>query len=72
VPGDMLSMITGYAVSGHVPVEVVSRLLKERRAIEGITLPWCPLGSPGMPGAKAEPLTIHSFAGGKTTVDAVE
>jgi hypothetical protein len=51
-----------YFVSGHVPVEAVTRLLSERPDIKGITLPGMPAGSPGMSGAKDAPFTIHAIA----------
>lgn len=54
------TFIDGYVVDGHVPVNVVRKLLSERPAIAGITLPGMPMGSPGMNGAKTEPFTIYS------------
>ena len=50
----------GYVVDGHVPVEVVRKLLAERPQIAGITLPGMPSGSPGMGGSKAETWTIYA------------
>src|SRR5579863_2091286 len=47
-----ISLIGGYVVGGHVPIEIVNRLLAEKPAITGITLPGMPLGSPGMTGRK--------------------
>ena len=55
-------LVDGYAVSGHVPVEAVRRLLAERPAIAGITLPGMPAGSPGMGGQKAGPFAIQAIA----------
>ena len=40
-------------VDGHVPVEVIRKLLSERPKIAGITLPGMPEGSPGMTGREA-------------------
>lgn len=57
-----ISLIAGYVVGGHVPVEVVNRLLSERPAITGITLPGMPAGSPGMTGWKIETFTIYEIA----------
>lgn len=37
-----------YVVVGHVPVDVVQRLLREHPDIRGISLPGMPHGSPGM------------------------
>ena len=60
-------MVDGYVVDGLVPVDVVKKLLTERPAIAGITLPGMPVGSPGMPGTKKEPFTIYAFTkAGKT------
>jgi len=55
------AFIGDYVVDGHVPVEAIRKLLAERPAIKGITLPGMPLGSPGMTGDKTEPFTIHAI-----------
>jgi hypothetical protein len=52
--------VDGYVVDGHVPVNVIRRLLSERPAIAGITLPGMPDGSPGMTGRKSGPFTIYA------------
>jgi hypothetical protein len=52
--------VGGYVVDGHVPVEVIRKLLAEKPAIAGITLPGMPSGSPGMTGAKTETWTIYA------------
>ena len=54
-------MVEGYAVEGHVPVEVLLRLLTEKPDVAGISLPGMPLGSPGMGGEKQGPFTIWAF-----------
>ena len=71
-PGCHLSFIDGYAVSGHVPMSIVKRLLDERPAIKGITLPGMPLGSPGMGGSKTEPFTVYQVGEGAPEIYAVE
>jgi hypothetical protein len=55
-------LLDGYVTSGHIPVDVIHKLLAERLPIQGITLPGMPLGSPGMSGTKQGPLTIYAFA----------
>ena len=50
-----------YVIDGHVPVEVVRKLLSEQPAIAGITLPGMPTGSPGMFGKKTEKFVIYAF-----------
>jgi hypothetical protein len=58
--------VGGYVVDGHVPVEIIRKLLTEKPAIAGITLPGMPSGSPGMTGAKTEAWTIYAVTkGGK-------
>ena len=55
------TVIGGYVVEGHVPVATLKRLLAERPAIKGISLPGMPEGSPGMGGTKQAPFTIFSI-----------
>jgi hypothetical protein len=52
--------VDGYVVDGHVPVNVIRKLLSERPAIAGITLPGMPDGSPGMTSHKSGPFTIYA------------
>lgn len=52
--------VDGYVVDGHVPVNTIRKLLSERPAIAGITLPGMPSGSPGMTGHKDGPFTIYA------------
>ena len=40
--------VGGYFLEGHVPAEDIKRLLKEKPAAKGLTVPGMPLGSPGM------------------------
>ena len=54
------TFVDGYVIDGHVPVRTVRKLLSERPAIAGITLPGMPLGSPGMTGHKDGPFTIYA------------
>ena len=52
--------VGGYVVDGHVPVAVIRKLLAEKPAIAGITLPGMPSGSPGMDGPKTGTWTIYA------------
>ena len=63
--------IDGYLLEGHVPAEIVGRLLAERPAIRGLAVPGMPIGSPGMetPGMAPEPFQVIAFAdGGRMSV----
>ena len=53
------TIVNGYVVEGHVPVEAIERLLLEQPKIIGIALPGMPTGSPGMPGSKSSPFDIR-------------
>ena len=56
-----ISLIGGYVVGGHIPIEVVNRLVSEKPQIVGITMPGMPQGTPGMPGKKPGPLDIYEI-----------
>lgn len=55
------ALVDGYVVEGHVPADVVKRLLAERPDVAGIAVPGMPVGSPGMEGPGARPYEVHSF-----------
>lgn len=63
-------VVGGYAVEGHVPADVVKRMLKERPKIAGIAAPGMPVGSPGMeqPGSNQAYNVIVFDKSGKTSV----
>jgi hypothetical protein len=52
--------VGGYVVDGHVPVDIIRKLLTEKPTIAGITLPGMPSGSPGMTGSKTETWIIYA------------
>ena len=65
------ALIEGYIIEGHVPADVMTRLLHERPAILGLAVPGMPVGSPGMeiPGHPAERYNILAFdRHGKTDI----
>ncbi len=78
VPADLegchTMLVDGYVVDGLVPVDVVQKLLTERPAITGITLPGMPTGAPGMGGGKTSPFVVYAFTkdGKAPTVYATE
>jgi hypothetical protein len=56
-------MVIGrYSVEGHVPVNVLNKLLAEHPDIIGVSLPGMPTGTPGMTGPKNGPFTIYEIA----------
>lgn len=48
------ALVDGYVVEGHVPADLVQRLLEERPDALGLAVPGMPLGSPGMEAARKE------------------
>lgn len=66
VPGNLNSCHTarvgGYTIEGHVPAEVVARLLRERpEDVVGLAVPGMPVGSPGMEGPNPEVYEVIAF-----------
>lgn len=65
-------LLNGYVIEGHVPITPIRKLLRERPAIKGISLPGMPLGSPGMDGPKQGPFVIYEIKAGEKRVYATE
>jgi len=55
------SLIGGYVIEGHVPVEAILKLLDEKPEIKGIAVPGMPNGSPGMEGGYKEAYTVYAY-----------
>ncbi len=63
------AIVDGYVIEGHVPADVIQRLLKERPEIRGLAVPGMPAGSPGMEGPYEERYDVLAFdEAGNTTV----
>jgi hypothetical protein len=63
------AVIDGYVIEGHVPADLIKRILKERPSIVGLAVPGMPVGSPGMEGPNPEPYEVLTFdKQGRTTV----
>lgn len=63
------AMVDGYLIEGHVPADLIYKLLKEKPQIVGLAVPGMPAGSPGMEGGKPEPYEVLTFdKNGRTTV----
>ena len=73
IPEDLegchMTLIDGYVIEGHVPADLIDKLLKEKPQVLGLAVPGMPMGSPGMEGGKPEPYQVFTFdKDGKTTV----
>lgn len=64
-------VVGGYTLEGHVPLDLVKKLLKEKPKAAGIAVAGMPAGSPGMevPGMKPDRYDVILFhADGRTSV----
>jgi hypothetical protein len=61
------AIIGDYVVEGHVPVEAIEDLMEQRPAVDGISLPGMPPGSPGMTGDKEGPFGVLALKDGTTS-----
>ena len=55
------AVVEGYVIEGHVPASEIRRLLQERPAVAGLSVPGMPVGSPGMEGTPAERYQVLAF-----------
>jgi hypothetical protein len=57
------AVVEGYIIEGHVPAEVIERLIRERPQVAGLAVPGMPVGSPGMEiaGQPAQPYQVIAF-----------
>jgi hypothetical protein len=65
------AVVEGYVIEGHVPADLIDRLLRERPPVVGLAVPGMPVGSPGMeaPGQAAERYQVMAFdQKGRSTV----
>jgi hypothetical protein len=63
------ALVDNYVVEGHVPADLILKMLKEKPAIAGLAVPGMPAGSPGMEGASKQPYDVLTFdSNGHTTV----
>jgi hypothetical protein len=65
------AVVEGYVIEGHVPADLIDRLLRERPPVIGLAVPGMPVGSPGMEalGQAAERYQVMAFdQKGRSTV----
>ena len=55
------AVVDGYVVEGHVPADVIQKLLIERPEVTGIAAPGMPMGSPGMEGPRSQSYEVIAF-----------
>lgn len=63
------ALVEGYVIEGHVPADLVQKLLREKPKLVGLAVPGMVTGSPGMEGPNPQHYQVLSFdAAGKTAV----
>lgn len=63
------ALVGGYLVEGHVPADLIRKMLAEKPKIAGLSVPGMVTGSPGMEGEPKQKYDVLAFdAAGKTTV----
>jgi hypothetical protein len=56
------AIVDGYVIEGHAPSADVTRLLKERPKVTGLTAPGMPMKSPGMQAKGLQPKNYNVLA----------
>ncbi len=65
VPAELRSCHTAvvdrYVIEGHVPADVIKKLLAEKAAVQGLAVGGMPAGSPGMEGNHKDRYDVMAF-----------
>ncbi len=51
-----------YIIEGHVPADLIQRVLEEKPEAVGLAVPGMPMGSPGMEGPRKDDYAVLSFS----------
>ena len=63
------AIVDGYVFEGHVPADVIRKVLADRPAFAGVAVPGMPSGAPGMEGNIVDKYDVISFTrSGETLV----
>jgi hypothetical protein len=63
------AVVEGYVIEGHVPADLIARLLTERPKVAGLAVPGMPANAPGMDMPSPAPYHVLTFDhAGKTAV----
>lgn len=61
------SVIDGYFLEGHVPLQAIEKLMTERPEIDGIGVPGMPAGVGGMSGNQIGEIIVYAITDGQAT-----
>lgn len=63
------ALVGGYKVEGHVPADLIKKMLTDKAKIAGIAVGGMVVGSPGMEGPNPQQYDVMSFdVNGKTSI----
>lgn len=63
------AVVGRYVIEGHVPADLIKKLLAEQAPVLGLSVPGMVTGSPGMEGGRAEHYNVVAFErSGKTRI----
>ena len=61
------AVVEGYVIEGHVPADLIKKMLKDKADINGLTVPGMPMGSPGMEGHRKDDYQVLTMEKDGTT-----
>ena len=61
------AIVKGYAIEGHVPADLIKKLLVEQPKIAGLAVPGMVTGSPGMEGNRQDHYDVMAWSSNHTT-----
>ena len=61
------AVVAGYVIEGHVPADLIHKLVRDKPKGLGLAVPGMPTGSPGMEGSPKEAYDVLLFNPGGTT-----
>jgi hypothetical protein len=53
--------VRGYTIEGHVPADLIRKLIDEKSRYAGLAVPGMPMGSPGMEGLMKQDYDVLAF-----------
>jgi hypothetical protein len=53
--------VRGYTIEGHVPADLIRKLIDEKSRFAGLAVPGMPMGSPGMEGVVKQKYDVIAF-----------
>ena len=63
------ALVEGYVIEGHVPADLIKKILAEKPKLVGLAVPGMPQGSPGMETGRKDTYQVMAWEkGGKTRV----